>query len=154
MRKLTGEVKDSGVRVHSYWYPCFACNAKVYKDLEGLIHNLFDGTKHNCHCYRGGVYISREQEKTMGDPELRPTPNIGVTDFLVGQKVDMVNHPPHYTKGKIEVIDFIEDQNLGYHLSSVIKYVCRSPHKGSQIQDLEKARWYLDREIARLKNGA
>jgi hypothetical protein len=65
---------------------------------------------------------------------------------------DLVNHPPHYTKGKIEVIDFIDDQNLDYHLSSVIKYVCRSPHKGNETQDLEKALWYLNRKIRKLKD--
>lgn len=66
---------------------------------------------------------------------------------------DPVNHPSHYTYGKIEVIDFIEDQRLGYHLSSVIKYVCRAGFKpGSDvIEDLEKARWYLDRFIGILR---
>lgn len=60
---------------------------------------------------------------------------------------DPVNHPPHYTAGKIEVIDFIEDQQLGYHLGNVVKYVCRADHKGSRLEDLKKAAWYLDREI-------
>jgi hypothetical protein len=59
---------------------------------------------------------------------------------------DMVNHPPHYTKGKIEVIDFIEDQKLGYHEANIIKYVCRYKYKNG-IQDLLKARWYLERLI-------
>jgi len=60
---------------------------------------------------------------------------------------DNINHPKHYTSGNIEVIDFIEDQKLGYHLGNVIKYVCRSNHKGSYEQDLEKAMWYLLRCI-------
>ena len=42
------------------------------------------------------------------------------------QKEDMVNHPPHYTQGKIEVIEFIEDQQFPYHLGNVIKYVSRA----------------------------
>lgn len=64
---------------------------------------------------------------------------------------DPVSHPAHYTRGKIEVIAFIEDQQLGYHLGQVIKYVCRAGHKDKDKyrQDLEKARWYLDREINR-----
>lgn len=64
---------------------------------------------------------------------------------------DPVNHPSHYTRGKIEVIDFIEDQQLGYHLGQVIKYVSRAGHKdaATRKQDLEKARWYLTREIER-----
>lgn len=60
---------------------------------------------------------------------------------------DAVNHPSHYTRGKIEVIDFIEDQQLPYHLGNVIKYVARAGYKGDKLEDLKKARWYLDRYI-------
>lgn len=63
------------------------------------------------------------------------------------QKEDMVNHPPHYTRGKIEVIDFIEDQHLPYHLGNVIKYIARAGHKGDKLEDLKKAQWYLARYI-------
>ena len=59
----------------------------------------------------------------------------------------MVNHPPHYTREKIEVIDFIEDQHLPYHLGNVIKYVARAGHKGDKLEDLKKAQWYLARYI-------
>nr|DAU65323.1 MAG TPA: nucelotide kinase [Bacteriophage sp.] len=60
---------------------------------------------------------------------------------------DMVNHPSHYNKGKIEVIDFIEDQGLSFHLGNVIKYVARAGAKGDKLEDLKKAQWYLDRYI-------
>jgi hypothetical protein len=60
---------------------------------------------------------------------------------------DMVNHPPHYTKGGIETIDFIEAKGLSYNLGNVVKYITRSDHKGNKAEDLMKARWYLDREI-------
>lgn len=62
---------------------------------------------------------------------------------------DMVNRPPHYTTGKIEVLDFIEDQQFGYLDGQVIKYVARHRHKGAALEDLRKARFYLDRLIAR-----
>lgn len=62
---------------------------------------------------------------------------------------DMVNRPPHYTTGKIEVLDFIEDQRFGYLAGQVIKYVARYRHKGSGLEDLKKARFYLDRLIAK-----
>ena len=62
-------------------------------------------------------------------------------------KEDVINHPSHYTRGKIEVIDFIEDQQLPYHLGNVIKYVARAGYKGDKLEDLKKARWYLDRYI-------
>lgn len=57
---------------------------------------------------------------------------------------DIINHPSHYTRGRIEVI---EDQQLPYHLGNVIKYIARAGHKGDKLEDLKKARWYLDRYI-------
>lgn len=60
---------------------------------------------------------------------------------------DPVKKPKHYNAGKIEVIEFIEDQKLGYHLGNVVKYVCRAPHKGEELQDLKKSVWYLQRKI-------
>lgn len=65
---------------------------------------------------------------------------------------NQVDHPPHYTHGEIEVIAAIEDWKLGFHLGNVVKYVARSAHKGSEITDLLKAKWYLEREIARLES--
>lgn len=59
---------------------------------------------------------------------------------------DPVNHPPHYKAGGIEVIDFIEAKQLGYHLGNVIKYISRAYHKGG-MEDLLKAQWYLNRAI-------
>jgi hypothetical protein len=65
--------------------------------------------------------------------------------------MEKVDHPKHYNKGNIEVIDAIEDWNLGFHAGNVIKYVARYRHKEKPIQDLEKARWYLDRLIQQLR---
>jgi len=64
---------------------------------------------------------------------------------------DSVDHPRHYTLGGIEVIDAIEAWALGFHLGNVVKYVARAAHKGTRLEDLRKARWYLDREIQRLE---
>lgn len=61
---------------------------------------------------------------------------------------DDVNHPSHYNAGKIEVIDFIEDQNLNFCLGNCVKYICRCMRKhDSPKEDLEKAKWYLEREL-------
>ena len=65
---------------------------------------------------------------------------------------DAVEHPQHYTFGAIEVIDAIEAWQLGFHLGNVVKYVARSARKGSYLEDLRKARWYLDREIQRAQD--
>ena len=66
---------------------------------------------------------------------------------------DPVNHPSHYTDTKIEVMDYIEDKGFNFALGNVIKYVSRAGRKDADktIQDLEKANWYLNREIKRLK---
>ncbi len=66
---------------------------------------------------------------------------------------DPVNHPSHYTDGKIEVIDFIEDKNLNFHRGNAVKYIARAGKKdqSKEIEDLKKAAWYIDREIKRLE---
>jgi len=61
---------------------------------------------------------------------------------------DPVNHPEHYKVGGIETIDFIEAKSLSYNLGNVVKYLTRADHKGNKLQDLQKAQWYLNREIA------
>lgn len=66
---------------------------------------------------------------------------------------DNVNHPSHYTDGKIEVIDFIEDKNLSFHRGNAVKYIARAGKKdpAKEVEDLRKAIWYLTREIQRLE---
>ena len=66
---------------------------------------------------------------------------------------DPVNHPSHYTTGKIEVIDFLEDQGFPYHLGNAVKYICRAGKKDPKktVEDLQKAVWYLNRYIGLLK---
>ena len=56
---------------------------------------------------------------------------------------ETVEHPAHYNKGSIEVIDFILDKELDFVEGNVVKYVCRHNFKG-HLEDLRKARFYLD----------
>jgi hypothetical protein len=66
---------------------------------------------------------------------------------------DMVNHPKHYG-GKddvYEAIKVIEAWNLGFCLGNTVKYIARAGKKDNIIQELEKAKWYLDRELEKLK---
>lgn len=69
------------------------------------------------------------------------------------KKIDMVNSPPHYTQGKYEVIDVLEDWKLDKdaYLFNVVKYIARAPYKGELLEDLKKARYYLDRRIKMLE---
>ena len=63
---------------------------------------------------------------------------------------EKVNHPRHYggNGNAYETIKVIEAWGLGFNLGNVVKYISRAGKKGAEIEDLEKARWYLEREIA------
>jgi len=67
-----------------------------------------------------------------------------------------VEHPQHYggKDNPYEAIKVIEAWGLGFCLGNTLKYIARSGKKGDVVEDLEKARWYLDREISRLRSGA
>lgn len=65
---------------------------------------------------------------------------------------DSINHPAHYTGGKIECWDFIADQNLDFFRGNVVKYVVRSGKKGDEVEDLRKAEAYIRKAIA-LRDG-
>ena len=60
---------------------------------------------------------------------------------------DPVDNPAHYTTGEIESIEYIEDKGhgRGFCYGNALKYVTRAPHKGTEKQDLEKAKWYIER---------
>ena len=83
--------------------------------------------------------------------------DIGSTDNIF----DDVKNPKYYTDGKIETIEYIEDKNLGFCLGNAIKYISRAGKKHSydktnkekEIQDLAKAKWYLDRRIKEIKEN-
>ena len=66
---------------------------------------------------------------------------------------DNVNHPKHYTShpSGVECIEVTE--HLNFCIGNAIKYLWRAGLKGEQVEDLRKARWYIDREIARILNG-
>lgn len=72
-------------------------------------------------------------------------------------KIDLVNHPPHYTQYSFEVIEIIDEVTAhvsgqdGYMIGNVIKYILRAPFKGG-LESLKKAKWYLDNLIERIEN--
>ena len=67
---------------------------------------------------------------------------------------DSVHNPPYYKSGGIKAIDVIEAFELNFRLGNVIKYVLRAGRKGDALEDLQKASWYLDREIDKLEDQA
>lgn len=101
--------------------------------------------------------LSSTYGTTMADGELNMSSIMSraeAKEFLK-PKNDPVNHPSHYTDGKIEVIDFIEDKKLNFHLANAVKYISRAGKKdpSKEIEDLKKARWYLDRYIQKLEES-
>ena len=66
---------------------------------------------------------------------------------------DLVNHPDHYKVGGIETIDFIEAKKLNYNMGNAVKYISRAEYKGNKKQDLEKAIWYINRELSKLNEN-
>ena len=91
------------------------------------------------------VIWKEKQKAKVAKPEAK---QITIEEWAGETKPDLVNHPPHYKAGGIEVIDFIEAKDLNFRLANVVKYVSRAGKKNSDpVQDLEKAAWYLKREI-------
>lgn len=98
----------------------------------------------------GGVYpfLAHEMTKISGEKKKRK-------EDAQQEKDDVISHPSHYTQG-IECMDYIESHKLNYARGNVIKYVTRAGLKdvSKEVEDLEKARWYLDRgEIERVKKA-
>lgn len=96
--------------------------------------------------------------KTRKNKEQKISPIIVKCEELITPKDyaknwKMINHPQHYCHGNIETIDLIEDWNLNYHIGNCIKYISRAGKKqgASELTDMCKARWYLDRYIEFLK---
>ena len=92
---------------------------------------------------------------------MKESPGVNVTDAELKKNAeeslkllgdDPVNHPSHYTFGRFEVIDVLQDWFPHDPLLwQVVKYVARAQHKGNMLQDLKKAQFYLNKQIAELE---
>jgi transcriptional regulator with XRE-family HTH domain len=127
--------------------------AKSLKVSRQLVYQVARKTREN------SEFVSKVFEKVgYTKPKTRMMSAVEETNKEIGKLFseayekykddDNVNHPPHYRAGGIETIDFIEAKDLNYRLGNVVKYVSRAGKKNTDpIEDLKKARWYLDREI-------
>lgn len=98
--------------------------------------------------------FSRQNNEGIACDVREPNLNKKIAEYclsMYNKPTDQVNSPSHYTQGNIEVIEVIEDWKLNYNLGNAIKYIGRCEHKGNKKQDLEKAIWYIKREIERCK---
>lgn len=72
----------------------------------------------------------------------------------VGLPAEVINHPPHYGGDTTyETIKVIEAWGLGFNLGNAVKYISRADSKGTRIDDLMKARWYIERELEKGRQG-
>jgi hypothetical protein len=85
---------------------------------------------------------------TMGNETITIKDTSGPFSF---SSFDMVNHPPHYNQNGVECIDAISaatGNNFKYYLQgNIMKYLWRFDYKGKAVEDLNKAKWYLDKLI-------
>lgn len=88
----------------------------------------------------------------FGEEESVEKSSAKIAKTIATKQKEKVDHPSHYNKGKIEVIDAIEDWELNFSRGNAIKYVARAglKDKETEIEDLQKALWYIEREIKRL----
>ena len=112
---------------------------KFKNDIEGF--NIYDSMQED---------LNRIERKMKEDKEV-----VLPLEKMPEELMDNVNHPNHYTQGKYEVIDYIEDklskeELQGYCVGNVLKYVSRFKHK-NRLEDLKKAEWYLNRLIKNME---
>lgn len=94
--------------------------------------------------------VSNKKQKSNDVQQKKRFEHLGKA--LDGKEQDIVNKPSHYTYGKIEIIDIVEQvtaaypTNIAFSIGNALKYICRAPFKNG-VEDLKKAVWYLERAI-------
>jgi len=107
---------------------------------------------------------SEEISQEYGSDTIRNMETVSTVEGVLRSKKDsvtsadqnckeMVNHPDHYNNhpSGVECIDVVE--HFSFNIGNAMKYLWRSPYKGKQLEDLKKARWYIEREIEKLKKA-
>lgn len=132
-------------------------------------HEPIENELHSCGNFRRPVKEEEEilnaAKRTLGLLPKEETPETTTHESRRGRGQDVceldgwgavrtddpVSHPSHYTQGTIETLDFVIDQKFDYCEGNVIKYICRYKYKGKALEDLKKAKTYLDRLILELE---
>ena len=141
MAVLWDYIKSNCAGNNCVFYACPACGGDCLKGFEAWL----------------GLECEAEEnppaDKIDKPRKHLPREKLNSKTMINGVTTDDVNHPAHYTGGKIEVIDFIEDKELGFHLGNAVKYISRAGRKDADktVEDLRKAVWYINRQIQRLE---
>lgn len=124
VKEMKEAIKDHCKSINGY---CSACR--------------LNGVTHNCYALASDTEIRQNYKIIFGtDTPVEPAP-----------VVEAVAHPSHYNFSKYEPVNVIREWQLNFNLGNVIKYVARAGRKDNIIQDLKKARQYLDFEIQALE---
>lgn len=144
-----------------------ASDAEISQGLEiepgdvGIVEQYIEVPSHLSYPYK--VRFDNGEREVFGDRELRPADIVALPlegDDLIAevnkhstiqQAVDVVNHPPHYNRFPVEVINITEQ--LDFNRGNAVKYLARAGFKEGvdELEDLSKAAWYVNRAIEKLK---
>lgn len=152
------EVDTSGMTVHQKREINKACDAAnetiPYPEVEKKPVRRWEGEP--CESWRCADCGFEKSLPSLTCPCHPPFPNAESAQREIRKKYgqDAVNHPSHYNDGNIEVIEFIEDKKLGFHLGNAVKYIARAGKKdpSKEVEDLEKAIWYIRRRLELFEN--
>lgn len=105
------------------------------------------------HAHGGPWFLECSTQKEYYIDSARPTSRLESTTAV--RDADPVEAPAHYTETDVEPIKAIEAWGLGFCLGNTVKYIARAGRKdpAKELEDLKKARWYLDRQIANLEGS-
>lgn len=132
---------------------CMGCVYEDFEELEEPCVTCKGTYKHDTMAYLKAkdCYVCKDESSNCAISCKEGNKDFADEDYGLkknsNDEIDMVNHPPHYVGHGIEPIVFIESHDLNFNLGNVIKYVSRAKYKGTELQDLKKAKCYLEREI-------
>jgi hypothetical protein len=99
--------------------------------------------------------VDNGDNETLEERRARAAERMGTVPLVAVHDQDDVNHPKHYQASSgLEAIDVIEGFELGFHLGNAVKYILRAGRKGGsakRLEDLDKARWYIERAMEKGK---
>lgn len=122
-------------------------NGEIGEILQDMDNGTYIVKVQNELCNIASDYLKKAKEISLISPTVKEN-----NTNRRKEENNIISHPAHYTQG-IECMDYIESHKLNYARGNIIKYVTRAGLKDAskEVEDLEKARWYLDREIERVK---
>lgn len=118
----------------------------IKEKLNDNMENYHNSSRNGYSIFDGTYIATKEDTYQNGESSYATSVNTQTCEN------DSVNHPEHYTYGKIECIDYITDKQFDFCLGNAVKYITRAGHKQDAIEDLRKAIWYIEKEIEVLQN--